>query len=187
MENDLIVFHGNLQQLLEKGGNGRDDPETTGFARPDVQIFYRVRYVISGTGTLSPSCTVLRGGPLYMSDFVRTRECCEIRGVPLEPTACTTLDESNVIYGGEGKLLEAVKEADTGGTTPTSSSSFPAAAPGLSATMSRVSPARQRNWSAAGCWPLKAKVLASRFPERIRGCVQVGVSMELMDPPETTC
>jgi len=46
-----------------------------------------------------------------MSDFVRTRECCEIRGVPLEPTACTVLDESNVIYGGEGKLLEAVKEA----------------------------------------------------------------------------
>ena len=51
------------------------------------------------------------GCPLYMSDFVRTRECCEIRGVPLEPTACTALDESHVIYGGEGKLLEAVKEA----------------------------------------------------------------------------
>jgi len=46
-----------------------------------------------------------------MSDSVRTRECCEIRGVPLEPTACTALDESSIIYGGEGKLLEAVKEA----------------------------------------------------------------------------
>jgi nitrogenase molybdenum-iron protein alpha/beta subunit len=46
-----------------------------------------------------------------MSDFVRTRECCEIRGVPLEPTACTSLDETHVIYGGEGKLLEAVEEA----------------------------------------------------------------------------
>jgi len=32
--------------------------------------------------------------------------------VPLEPIACTSLDESNIIYGGEGKLLEAVKEAD---------------------------------------------------------------------------
>jgi hypothetical protein len=31
-----------------------------------------------------------------MSDFVRTRECCEIRGVPLEPTACTALNESNI-------------------------------------------------------------------------------------------
>ena len=32
--------------------------------------------------------------------------------MPLEPIACTSLDESNIIYGGEGKLLEAVKEAD---------------------------------------------------------------------------
>ena len=33
---------------------------------------------------------------------------CEYRGVSLEPTACTALDESNVVYGGENKPVEAV-------------------------------------------------------------------------------
>lgn len=33
-------------------------------------------------------------------------------GLPLEPTTCTALGESNVIYGGEGELFEAIKEAD---------------------------------------------------------------------------
>ena len=37
---------------------------------------------------------------------------CEYRGVPLEPTTCTAQNEADVVYGGEGKLLEAVKEAD---------------------------------------------------------------------------
>jgi nitrogenase molybdenum-iron protein alpha/beta subunit len=37
---------------------------------------------------------------------------CEYRGVPFEPTSCTAQDEADVVYGGEGKLLEAVKEAD---------------------------------------------------------------------------
>jgi len=37
---------------------------------------------------------------------------CEYRGVPLEPTSCTAQNEADVVYGGEGKLLEAVKEAD---------------------------------------------------------------------------
>ncbi len=37
---------------------------------------------------------------------------CEYRGVPLEPTACTAQNEGDVVYGGEGKLLEAIREAD---------------------------------------------------------------------------
>jgi nitrogenase molybdenum-iron protein alpha/beta subunit len=37
---------------------------------------------------------------------------CEYRGVPFEPTSCTAQNEADVVYGGEGKLLEAVKEAD---------------------------------------------------------------------------
>jgi nitrogenase molybdenum-iron protein alpha/beta subunit len=37
---------------------------------------------------------------------------CEYRGVPLEPTSCTAQNEADVVYGGEGKLLEAVREAD---------------------------------------------------------------------------
>ncbi len=74
--------------------------------------FFTSYYVINGIRHVVPLVHGPTGCPLYMSDVVRTRECCEERGVPLEPTACTTLDESNVIYGGEGKLLEAVKEAD---------------------------------------------------------------------------
>jgi nitrogenase molybdenum-iron protein alpha/beta subunit len=73
--------------------------------------FFTAFYVISGIRHVVPLVHGPTGCPLYVSDFVRTRECCEIRGVPLEPTACTSLDESHVIYGGEGKLLEAVKEA----------------------------------------------------------------------------
>lgn len=68
-------------------------------------------YVISGIRHVVPLVHGPTGCPLYMSDFVSTREYCEIRGIPLEPTACTALNESNIIYCGEGKLLEAVKEA----------------------------------------------------------------------------
>jgi nitrogenase molybdenum-iron protein alpha/beta subunit len=73
--------------------------------------FFTAFYVINGIRHVVPLVHGPTGCPLYVSDFVRTRECCEIRGVPLEPTACTSLDETHVIYGGEGKLLEAVKEA----------------------------------------------------------------------------
>ncbi|MDD1679228.1 MAG: hypothetical protein LUO93_08635 [Methanomicrobiales archaeon] len=75
--------------------------------------FFTAYYVINGIRHVVPLVHGPTGCPLYVSDFVRTRECCEIRGVPLEPTACTSLDESHIIYGGEGKLLESVKEAYT--------------------------------------------------------------------------
>jgi nitrogenase molybdenum-iron protein alpha/beta subunit len=73
--------------------------------------FFTAYYVINGIRHVVPLVHGPTGCPLYVSDFVRTRECCEIRGVPLEPTACTSLDESHVIDGGEGQLLESVKEA----------------------------------------------------------------------------
>jgi nitrogenase molybdenum-iron protein alpha/beta subunit len=72
--------------------------------------FFTAYYVISGIRHVVPLVHGPTGCPVYMSDDVRTR-CCETRGMPLEPTACTALDESHVIYGGEGKLLEAAKEA----------------------------------------------------------------------------
>jgi nitrogenase molybdenum-iron protein alpha/beta subunit len=110
MENDSIVFHGNLRQLLDKVETGEMIPKLQASHAPMCK-FFTAYYVISGIRHVVPLVHGPTGCPLYMSDFVRTRECCEIRGVPLEPTACTALDESNVIYGGEGKLLEAVKEA----------------------------------------------------------------------------
>ena len=109
-ENDFIVFHGNLQQLMEKVETGEMIPKLQASHSPMCK-FFTAYYVISGIRHVVPLVHGPTGCPLYMSDFVRTRECCEIRGVPLEPTACTSLDESHVIYGGEGKLLEAVKEA----------------------------------------------------------------------------
>ncbi len=109
-ENDFIVFHGNLRQLLEKVETGEMIPKLQASHAPMCK-FFTSYYVISGIRHVVPLVHGPTGCPLYMSDFVRTRECCEIRGIPLEPTACTALDESHVIYGGEGKLLEAVKEA----------------------------------------------------------------------------
>jgi nitrogenase molybdenum-iron protein alpha/beta subunit len=110
MGTDSIVFHGTLQELLGKVETGEMIPKLQASHAPMCK-FFTAYYVISGIRHVVPLVHGPTGCPLYVSDFVRTRECCEIRGVPLEPTACTTLDESHVIYGGEGKLLEAVKEA----------------------------------------------------------------------------
>ncbi len=111
MENDDIVFHGNLQQLVEKVEKGEMTPKLQASHAPMCKFFTSF-YVINGIRHVVPLVHGPTGCPLWVSDFVRTRECCEFRGVPLEPVACTSLDESNIIYGGEGKLLEAVKEAD---------------------------------------------------------------------------
>jgi len=111
MERDCTAFHGNLQQLLAKVEKGEMIPKLQASHAPMCK-FFTTFYVINGIRHTVPLVHGPTGCPLWVSDFVRTRECCEFRGVPLEPTACTALDESNVIYGGEGKLLEAVKEAD---------------------------------------------------------------------------
>jgi nitrogenase molybdenum-iron protein alpha/beta subunit len=110
MGTDSIVFHGTLRQLLEKVETGEMIPKLQASHAPMCK-FFTAYYVISGIRHVVPLVHGPTGCPLYVSDFVRTRECCEIRGVPLEPTACTSLDESHVIYGGEGRLLDAVKEA----------------------------------------------------------------------------
>jgi nitrogenase molybdenum-iron protein alpha/beta subunit len=110
MEQPFIAFHGNLQELLDKVETGEMIPKLQASHAPMCK-FFTAYYVINGIRHVVPLVHGPTGCPLYMSDFVRTRECCEIRGVPLEPTACTTLDESHVIYGGEGKLLDAVREA----------------------------------------------------------------------------
>jgi nitrogenase molybdenum-iron protein alpha/beta subunit len=108
---DNIVFEGTLQQLVEKVERGEMVPKLQASHAPMCKFFTSF-YVINGIRHVVPLVHGPTGCPLWVSDIVRTRECCEFRGVPLEPTACTSLDETNVIYGGEGKLLEAVKEAD---------------------------------------------------------------------------
>ncbi len=112
MAKESVVFHGDLRKLLDKVETGEMIPKLQASHAPMCK-FFTAYYVISGIRHVVPLVHGPTGCPLYVSDFVRTRECCEIRGVPLEPTACTTLNESHVIYGGEGKLLEAAKEAWT--------------------------------------------------------------------------
>ena len=68
-EKDFIVFHDNLQQLMEKVEMGEIIPKLQASHSPMCK-FFTAYYVIS-----------------------------EIRRVPLEPIACTSLDESHVIYG----------------------------------------------------------------------------------------
>jgi nitrogenase molybdenum-iron protein alpha/beta subunit len=36
---------------------------------------------------------------------------CNYKGCPVEPTSCTALDETCIVFGGESKLFEAAKEA----------------------------------------------------------------------------
>ena len=86
MGNDSIVFHGNLRELLEKVETGELIPKLQASHAPMCK-FFTAYYVISGIRHVVPLVHGPTGCPLYMSDFVRTRECCEIRGVPLEPTA----------------------------------------------------------------------------------------------------
>jgi len=111
LERDDIVFHGTLEQLVGKVEAGEMVPKLQASHAPMCKFFTSF-YVVNGIRHVVPLVHGPTGCPLWVSDIVRTRECCEFRGVPLEPTACTSLDETNVIYGGEGKLLEAVKEAD---------------------------------------------------------------------------
>ncbi|HUL61759.1 MAG TPA: nitrogenase component 1 [Methanocella sp.] len=111
MDSSPVVFHGSLRQLLNKVETGELIPRLQASHAPMCK-FFTAYYVINGIRHVVPLVHGPTGCPMYMSDIVRTRECCEERGVPLEPTASTVLDESHVIYGGEGKLLEAVKEAD---------------------------------------------------------------------------
>ena len=110
-EDDYIAFHGDLWQLLEKVEKGEMIPKTQASHAPMCK-FMTAFFVLNGIRHVVPIVHGPTGCTLWVSNVIKRRECCESRGVPLEPTACTTLNESNVIYGGEGRLLEAIKEAD---------------------------------------------------------------------------
>ena len=110
MDSDYIAFRGTLQQLLEKVESGEMIPKLQASHAPPCK-FWTAYMVVNGIRHMAP---VIHGptGCTYGVANAYKITSCEYRGVPLEPTACTALDESNVVYGGEGKLIEAVKEAD---------------------------------------------------------------------------
>jgi nitrogenase molybdenum-iron protein alpha/beta subunit len=110
MEYERIAFHGTLQQLLEKVESGEMVPKLQASHAPPCK-FWTAFQVINGIRHVAP---VIHGpkGCTYSVASAYKMGSCEYRGVPLEPTSCTAQNEADVVYGGEGKLLEAVREAE---------------------------------------------------------------------------
>ena len=110
MYDSHIAFRGTLQQLLEKVERGDMVPKLQASHAPPCK-FWTAFQVINGIRHMAP---VIHGpkGCTYSVSSAYKMNSCEYRGVPLEPTSCTAQNEADVVYGGEGKLLEAVKEAE---------------------------------------------------------------------------
>jgi nitrogenase molybdenum-iron protein alpha/beta subunit len=109
MDNRKIAFQGTLKQLLEKVEKGEMIPKLQASHAPPCK-FWTAFQVLNGIQHVAP---VIHGpkGCTYSVANAYKLTSCEYRGIPLEPTTCTAQNETDVVYGGEGKLLEAVKEA----------------------------------------------------------------------------
>jgi nitrogenase molybdenum-iron protein alpha/beta subunit len=110
LDTSRIVFQGTLQQLLQKVERGEMVPKLQASHAPPCK-FWTAFQVINGIRHVAP---VIHGpkGCTYSVASNYKMGSCEYRGVPFEPTSCTAQNEADVVYGGEGKLLEAIKEAD---------------------------------------------------------------------------
>jgi len=73
--------------------------------------FWTAFQVLNGIRHMAPVIHGPKGCTYSVASTYKMRGC-EYRGVPLEPTSCTAQNEADVVYGGEGKLLEAIKEAE---------------------------------------------------------------------------
>ncbi len=105
-----VVFDGNLRQLLDKVETGEMIPKLQSSHAPPCK-FWTAFMVVNGIRHMTP---VIHGptGCTYGVANAYKLTSCEYRGAPLEPTTCTAISESNVVYGGEGKLVEAIREVD---------------------------------------------------------------------------
>ena len=110
MDNGRIAFRGTLEHLAQRVKKGEMVPKLQASHAPPCK-FWTAFQVMNGIRHMAP---VIHGpkGCTYSVGSAYKMRGCEYRGVPLEPTSCTAQDETDVVYGGEGKLLEAVKEAD---------------------------------------------------------------------------
>ena len=110
MDEERIAFRGNLQELLEKVESGEMVPKLQASHAPPCK-FWTAFMVVNGIRHVAP---VIHGptGCTYGVANAYKMPSCEYRGVPLEPTSCSALDETNIVYGGEGKLVEAIKEVE---------------------------------------------------------------------------
>lgn len=109
MPGTRAVFRGRLSELLAKVDSGEFIPKLQASHAPPCK-FWTAFSVINGIRHVVP---LIHGptGRTYSvaSDF--KLGACEYRGVAFEPTTCTSLEETNVVYGGEAKLTEAIAEA----------------------------------------------------------------------------
>lgn len=110
MDENRIAFHGTLQQLLTKVERGEMIPRLQASHAPPCK-FWTAFQVLNGIRHMAPVIHGPKGCTYSVASSYKMRGC-EYRGVPLEPTSCTAQNEADVVYGGEGKLLDAVKEAD---------------------------------------------------------------------------
>ena len=110
MDESRIAFHGTLQELLAKVERGEMVPKLQASHAPPCK-FWTAFQVLNGIRHMAPVIHGPKGCTYSVASNYKMRGC-EYRGVPLEPTTCTAQNEADVVYGGEGKLLEAVKEAD---------------------------------------------------------------------------
>ena len=110
MDDSRVAFRGTLEQLLHKVQKGEMVPKLQASHAPPCK-FWTAFQVVNGIRHMAPVIHGPKGCTYSVANAYKMRGC-EYRGVPLEPTSCTAQDEADVVYGGEGKLLEAVKEAD---------------------------------------------------------------------------
>ena len=107
---DYVVFQGSLEQLVAKVEQGEMIPKLQASHAPPCK-FWTAFMVVNGIRHMAP---VIHGpvGCTYGVANAYKMPSCEYRGVPLEPTTCTALSESAIVYGGEGKLVDAIREVD---------------------------------------------------------------------------
>ena len=107
MLSDQIVFQGTLQGLMDKVEAGEYIPKLQASHAPPCK-FWTAFSVIKGVR----NCVPLVHGPTGCTYSVASAyrlSGCNYRGLPVEPTTCTAMDETDVVYGGEGKLREAAR------------------------------------------------------------------------------
>jgi nitrogenase molybdenum-iron protein alpha/beta subunit len=110
MDENRVAFRGTLSQLVAKVEKGELVPRLQASHAPPCK-FWTAFQVVNGIRHVAPVIHGPKGCTYSVGANYKLRGC-EYRGVPLEPTSCTAQDEADVVYGGEGKLLEAIREAD---------------------------------------------------------------------------
>ncbi len=106
---DFIVFEGTLKQLCEKVDRGELIPKLQASHAPPCK-FWTAYAVINGI----KHCVPLIHGPTgctYSVSSAYKMYACNYKGCPFEPTSCTALNETCIVFGGEGTLYEAAIEA----------------------------------------------------------------------------